>query len=396
MTTEVTFDPFQESVHADPYPVFEYLRDEAPAYYNAERDFWALSRYEDVYQAAIDTETFSSEGRINLDDIESPGIPLMIEMDPPRHGELRDIVKRAFTPKRVADLEDQARALTRDLLATWPASGEIDFIDAFAGPLPIMVIAGLLGIESDRWVEFKDWSDGLVRRAPGQTTLSEENLMAGLLVSTFFLEEIEKRRSAPTDDMLSALVDANQNHGLTDEELLGFCMLLLVAGHETTTTLLSNSLRALAAHPDQMRLLAGEPDRIPAGVEEILRYDSPIMSMARTIKTDAHLHGETIPAGDRLLLLFGSANRDERQFENPDTFDVTRKTGRHLSFGHATHHCLGAALARLEARVALEELLPRLSAVEIDESKIERNVHVNIRSISKLPIGVEFDMPANS
>lgn len=388
----VVFDPYDPATHADPYPIFERLRAEVPAYHNPVLGFWALSRYRDVFEAANDAATFSSTGRINLDDDDAPSIPLMIELDPPRHTELRSLVKRSFTPRRIAQMEDEIRSLTQELVAGIGAgASDVDFVDAFAGPLPVMVIAGLLGIPRNDWPKFKDWSDRLVSRTDDRRGVSADGLDAGWRLTAYFADVCETRREHPGDDLLSDLVGVNTApNGISDIELLGFCLLLLLGGHETTTTLLCNSLRVLAAHPDQRVLLGEEPDRIPAAIEEVLRYDGPVLAMARTLTRDVDLHREHLPAGDRVLLLYGAANRDPDAFENPDVFDVTRAPDRHLGFGHGIHYCLGAALARLEARVALEELLPRMGGLEVDATGIERNVHVNIRSILRLPARIEL------
>ncbi|MDP3714043.1 MAG: cytochrome P450 [Mycobacteriales bacterium] len=384
------YDPFDSDVQDDPYPVYRTLREEQPVYRSAPGRSWVLSRYDDVDTALRDPGTYSSAKGIFPTppgvDLTDLFLPMMIMMDPPRHTGMRTIVSRAFTPRRIAGLEQSVRFLADELLDDLTGEGSGDVVAQLAGPLPAMVIADLLGIPRDDREQFRGWSSTLVQSSPVHGTFGP-GLAAAASLYEYFTGFLNERRRAPQDDLLSALVAADV-HGqqLTDEELLGFCLLLLVAGHETTTNLLGNAAVVLAQHPDARRAMAADPAMIDPAVEELLRYDSPVQGLSRTLTRDVTVHDTRMDAGDTVLLLFGSANRDDRAFADPDTFDITRHSDRQVAFGRGIHFCLGASLARLEARIALEGLLRRIPDWQVDLDNATRLRSGPIRGYSALPL----------
>jgi cytochrome P450 len=381
----VDYDPYAYATHEDPYPVYAALRDDAPAYVDETRGFWALSRYDDVRAAIDDWHTFSSTGGITLERGADEVQPMLIEMDPPRHTELRALVSRSFTPKRVAEMEGPTRAKAVDLLDA--AGPSFDAIQDFAALLPMAVISTMLGIPEADQDEVRGWSDAMLHREAGDADLTPEGLAGATQLYGYLHRLVEARRAAPTADLTSALVAASDDaRSLSHEEVMGFLFLLVIAGNETTTKLIGNALYWLGRFPDQRARLLADRDAITGGVEEVLRFDTSTQGLARLLTRDVELHGVTLPAGMKGLLLFGSANRDPRRWDRADELDVTRNPAGHVAFGHGIHHCLGAALARLETRVALEELLPRLGAYEIDDAGSTRVHSGNVRGFATLPI----------
>lgn len=382
----VRFDPYSYEHHEDPYPTYRRLRDEAPAYLDAERGFWALSRHDDVRAAIDDWPTFSSSEGITLERGREGVEPMLIEMDPPRHTELRALVSRAFTPKRVAGLEEPARALARKLVDGFGGS-RVDVIGEFAAKLPMAVISVMLGVPPEDQDRLREWSDAMLHREEGSSDLTPAGMAGATHLYGYFQDVIADRRRHPRDDLVGALVEAQDgDRALSGNEVLGFCFLLIIAGNETTTKLLGNAVYWLAAFPDQRARVLADPALVPAAVEETLRFDTSTQALARVLTRDVELHGTTLPAGAKGLLLFGSANRDERRWHDPDTFDVHRDPAGHLAFGHGIHHCLGAALARLESRVALDVLLPVLGEYEVDRAGTERVHSGNVRGFARLPV----------
>ncbi|MBM3673913.1 MAG: cytochrome P450 [Actinobacteria bacterium] len=385
MSTAVRYDPYAYATHEDPYPVYRRLRDEAPAYVDEERGFWALSRHDDVRAALDDVATFSSTGGITLDSDTGTLEPMLIEMDPPRHTALRALVSRAFTPRRVAELEGPVRTISRELISRFDAE-RIDGIGDFAARLPMAVISAMLGVPPDDQDQLRTWSDSLLHREEGSSVLTPEGIEGAAHLYGYIDRLVAARHCARGPDLVSALVTLQVDEGaLTHQEVLGFCFLLIIAGNETTTKLLGNALYWLAEHPDQRALLQADLAAIPPAVEEVLRYDTSTQGLARRLTRDVTLHGVTLPAGMKGLLLFAAANRDERRWADPDRFDVTRNPAGHLAFGHGIHHCLGASLARLETRVALEELLPALGDYVVDHDGCERVHSGNVRGFVHLP-----------
>jgi cytochrome P450 len=325
------------------------MRAEAPCYLDPEGRFAALSRFDDVRSAALDWATFSAvtaEAKILR--------PIINDMDPPLHSQRRSNLSRAFTPKRVAALEPRLRAIARDLVGQFADRGSCDLIGEFAALLPSCVMGELIGIPEEFLAECREITDAVMRiEGPSGNASPVERADA------IFSELLATRRQAPQDDLISALLAVGQQGGepVSTEEILGFCYLLLVGGNDTTTNLIGNGMELLARHPDQRAELVAQPEMLPAAIEEMLRREPPTQTSARQTTQEVHLHDVTVPADTRVLLMWGAANLDEREFANPETFDIHRSAERHLSLGHGAHFCMGSALARLEARVAFEELL---------------------------------------
>jgi cytochrome P450 len=387
----VNFNPYSPGFRQDPYPVYRQLRDEYPVYHNQELDFFALSRYEDIVAALQDVETFSSANALGIGAPKEvlDQIPMMMLIDPPRHGQLRALVNRAFTPRRVAGLESRIRELARGLVDDFIDRGTCDLVEHFSGPLPATVIAELLGVPSEDGLMFKEKSTAIVTQdAKGGGDL---DFTPAIELMVYMTAAYDERRKQPRDDLMSDLLVAEiDGERLSQEELLGFAFLLLVAGNETTTNLISNAVALLDQYPDQRRRLVDDPSLLTAAVEEFLRFESPVQGLSRTLRKDAVIHGHTIPEAAQLLLLYASANRDERRIDEPERFDISRDPKSHLSFGFGTHFCLGASLARLEARVALEELLARLPDFQVDTASSERLGGGVVRGWATLP--VEFEI----
>lgn len=394
-TTDLRWDPFDRALHKDPYSVWKRLRDEAPTYYNEQYDFYALSRFSDVMEASLDTETFSSEHGITLDAISEqpwPSPKAMIMMDPPDHTAMRKMVNRTFFRTAIARLEDRVRTLCSQYLDAFVGTDGFDYVRDFSSKLPVMVISSLLGFPEEDHDNLREWSDAQLHRDEGTTQLSEDGQQANVKLLGYYADQIQRRRATPSDDivgnlMTSDLVQAGrQTRRLDDREVLMFIAMINVAGNETVARLLGWAALTLANHPDQRAKLVDRPELIGNAVEELLRYDAPSPVQGRYTKRDVTYNGTLIPAGSRVALLTGSAGRDERQYENPDVLDVERAGIRHLSFGHGSHFCLGAALARLEARVALEETLKRFPAWDVDGDAVTY-VHTNsVRGPASVPI----------
>ena len=400
MTTVLapTFDPYDYATQEDPYPTYARLRDEAPVYRNEERDFWALSRHADVHRTLRDDATFSNAMGVTLD--ESAWGPhahqtmSFLALDPPEQTRLRNLVSRGFTPRRVAELGDRIRELTVRHLEPALERGDLDWVDDFAGLLPMDVISELMGVPKSDRAELRRLADLTVHRDDGVFDVPPEGMDAALTMVDYFGDMLASRRRRPTDDLTSALVAAEvDGDRLTDEEIIAFLFLMVVAGNETTTKLLANAVYWGFRHPDQLAKPLADPERVPDWVEETLRYDASTQLLARHVTTDVELRGVTVPQGARLVLLFGAANRDERIFTEPDRYDLDRdpaELGQLVSFGGGRHFCLGANLARLESRIALDELVRRVRTIDVDESKARRVHSVNVRGFAHLPISVEL------
>ena len=368
----MAYNPLDPGTTRDPYPQYARLRSEAPLE-RSELGFWVLSRYEDVGAVLRDPRRFSSgvlgdmiQGVKSLSPEGLGAGETLLGTDPPAHSRLRKIVNRAFTPRRVAALEARIRTLAHELLAAVAVPGEVELMGALAVPLPVMVIAEILGIDPARRADFKRWSDEILAAiaAPPSPEL-RARLERSFLERAAYLEEvIEARRLAPRDDVISALVQAEAGEDVMSEDEVGnFLVLLLVAGNETTTNLIGNAVLALLDHPPVLDTVRTIPDLVPDLVEETLRYDSPVQLTLRRATCDVELAEGKVCAGETVALLLGSANRDELQFEEPDRFDLGRRAP-HLAFGYGTHFCLGAHLARIEAELALRALLARFPRLE--------------------------------
>ena len=391
-TTPLVYDPYAYEIHEDPYPTYRRMRDEAPLYRNDERGFWALTRHADVMAAFRDGERFSSAEGVSIDPAASGPhahkTMSFLAMDAPQHPRMRGLVSRGFTPRRVAGMEDNIRALTVHHLDAALDRGTFDFVADLAGVVPMDVISELLGVpEADRPLLRKQ-SDLLIHREEGVTDVPPAGIEAAFALVIYYAELIAERRANPGDDLISALCAAElDGDRLTDDEITSFLFLMVVAGNETTTKLLAHAWYWGWRNPDERAKPFGDPSRVPSWVDETLRYDTSSQMLARVTLTDVELHGRTIATGDRVLLLAGSANRDERAFPDPDRYDLDRdrETVGIASFGVGRHFCLGASLARMEARIVLEELIERVADYEIDPAGTKRVHSVNVRGFETLP-----------
>jgi len=383
------YDPLSHALHDDPYPVYEELRERHPVYRNPRTGLWAISRYDDVYEALREPDLFSSR-RIGMapDSAESADrrMPMMILMDPPAHDELRNLVNRSFTPRRIAELEPRVRQIARELIDGFAERGSCDLWAEFAAPLPTTVIAELLGIPPSDREMFKEQSTAVVAAAGPTSTMSSNAGDANRILAEYLASQFEEKRRKPGDDLLSDLLQAEvDGRKLTLPELLGFAILLLIAGNETTTNLIGNATVLLDRHPEQLRRLVADPGLISRAVEEFLRFDSPVQGLERDLVEDLRVGDGVIPRGAKLFLLIAAANRDPRRIPSPQRFDVARSPNRHLAFGFGTHFCLGASLARLEARVSFEELLGRIPEFRVS-GPVERLHSAVIRGLLRVPL----------
>jgi cytochrome P450 len=377
------FDPL-------PYAAYERLRREAPVFHDERRGFWALSRFEDVRAASRDWQTFSNADGVDLDRLGTlvfgPGD--FLDTDPPEHDELRAVVRSRFTPKGIAALELMVEGHVTDLLADLLAAGAPDVAEQLAWPLPCRVMCSIFGFAPDERTHVTALYGDVMRRTPHELTIPPEALEAAAEMRTYFVDQAGERRRRPRDDLMTQVALAKPGgEPLSEPRLAGMCFVLFSAGIDTVASLLGSAALLLAEHPDQCRLVLGEPERLPAAIEEALRYESPLQFNARVTTRRVTVAGTDIPAGARVLLLYGSANRDERRFDDPARFDVTRQAKRHLAFGEGIHFCIGAPLARLQARVALQALLARMPEYELAGPR-EWMPAYNMRSLARLPIRV--------
>ncbi|MDQ0756597.1 cytochrome P450 [Arthrobacter sp. B3I4] len=372
----------------DPFPHYHRMREAAPVFHDEPSGSWHVFRYDDVQRALSEHATFSS--RMGGDDPSGTGqlfAASLITTDPPRHRQLRSLVTQAFTPKAVDALAPRISSLTGELLDAISARGTADLIKELAYPLPVIVISELLGIPAEDRDRFKRWSDAIVSQSQAGS-VNADHEATNLEMTGYFLALIEQRRKRPGEDLISSLLGAEiDGQKLTVPELLGFCSLLLVAGNETTTNLIGNAVLCFTEKPGTIERLLRQPALLPGAIEEVLRFRSPVQSMYRVTVADTVLGGTRIPAGAPLVAWIGSANRDERQFERPDEFDADRGQNRHLAFGHGVHFCLGAPLARLEARTALEAILSRLPGLDlVPGTELERMDSTIVYGVKALPV----------
>ena len=355
MSDAFVYDPFDPDFHATSHETYRTLRDEHPLYENPDRNFWAISRFEDVWQATIDHEELGTEG------VEEGAslLPMLNYLDSPRHDRLRALVSRAFTFRRINEMEPHVRRIADELLDDLSTGDEAELVEAFATPLPGRIIAEMIGVPESRRGAFLEQSRRMLVTHPDVAIADAIREPSDRIYDEFRLL-IDERRRAPQQDLMSALLEAEvEGERLSDDEILGFCFQLIMAGNDTTTALIGNGLVLLDHHPEQKALLVREPDRIADAVEEMLRFEPSAQALPRRTIKPYSLHGRTIPPDARVLLVWAAANLDEREFPDPERFDVTRRAPRHLALGHGIHFCLGASLARLEARVAFETLLER-------------------------------------
>lgn len=395
-TSAVEFDPFSPEFFEDPTDVYRRLRDEAPVYFSERYGFYALSRWDDVVAAHRDWPGFSSTHGVDLSmltkDPELIGeFRSIIMMDPPQHDRYRALVSRVFTPRAVAGLEPMIREVVTGLLEPHEASGTFDAVADFSALFPVEIISRMLGVPEGNRQMIREALDIGLHREPGDMEPSREGRRAMVQLGTYFFELSTEKRADPQDDMLSRLTQVTVDQGdgteagLDDMEVANFATLLGGAGAETVTKLVANAVVLFSRHPDQWDLVRAEPDRIPAAVEELLRYLPPSQYQGRFSFEDRTFEGGTIPKGFPVLLLTGAATRDPRAFDRPDEFDITRSPSLSLGFGHGIHSCLGAALARLESRIAIEELAARWPRLTVDEAGLERVTMSNVSGYKHVP-----------
>jgi cytochrome P450 len=398
--------PFSPERMVDPYPMYAVMRHAPRALKFGPFELWLLTRYDDVLSGFKRSEVFSSlafresrpdptfqgvpkETLAALREVMRPDVPTVINSDPPQHGRYRGILNRGFTPREMGKLEGRIREITTRLVDEMLArGGPADLVRDLTVPLPVTVIAELLGVDRSRHADFKRWSDAFVSQARRGVAL-EPLIETVREFNDYFAAEIERRRSEPSDDLISQLVHAETSEGqLSPLELLAFCRLLLVAGNETTTNLLGNAVIALLANPDQLARLRAEPELVPNAVEETLRFDPPVQGLPRLAVADVEMGDEKIPSGARVMLMIGAANRDPERWPEPDRFDVARDTTGHLGFGFGIHYCLGSHLARLESRIGLEAIVTRLANLRL-AGAIERTASPILRGPASLPVAFE-------
>jgi len=399
------YEPFSEAVREDPYPYYAALRDEAPVYWAEEAQAWCVSRYDDVQFVLRNAELFSSDAmrtmlmgaRPGVNPLEDPEVmaralaltqamsfPIeelitarnLIAEDPPRHTAMRNLVNRGFTPRRIAMWEPRVREFARACVNDMRHADEIDLVEALAIPLPVRVICEILGVEPERRDDFKRWSDRVIAGTTGSTR-TVDPLTSGYAEAMRELAEyirgvVAQRTAKPSDDLISVLVAGQDGSGLSAAEMTMFVILLLVAGNETTTNLIGNATNALLSHPSELARVSADRSLVPSWIEETLRWDGPVQFVIRRTTADVEVAGQQLPANTHVVAIIGSANRDERHWgPTAAQFDVTRNPQGHLGFGLGNHFCLGASLARLEARIALEALLDELPRRERSEPRME-------------------------
>ena len=391
---ELDYDPYNYEIDADPHATWKRMRDEAPVYHNEKYGFWALSRFQDVLDASLDANRFSSAyGTVlELMQDEANSSPMMIWKDAPQHTQLRKLVSRSFSPRRISELESRIRSICARYLDPQVGSDGFDYVEEFGARVPVMVISSLLGVPEEDQDEIREWTDALLHRDPGETGTTETHEKISQQLWGYFGRYIEERRKQPKDDMMSDLIaaeieiDNGEKRRLGNVELLSFIGLLSGAGNETVARFLGWAATALASFPDERRALVDDPSLIPNAVEELLRFEAPSPVQARRLTGEVELHGQRLAAGSNILLLTASAGRDEREYPDPDRLDVRRQIDRHVSLGYGTHFCLGASLARMESRVALEETLARFPTWEVEWDATEMVHTSTVRGYAKVPI----------
>lgn len=394
-TDEARYDPYDVDLNSDPYPMFRRLREEAPLYYNAEHDFYALSRFDDVNKALVDHQTFSSARGAILELIKAntpipPG--LILFEDPPIHDIHRKLLARMFTPRKISELESKIREYCARCLDPLIGTGRLDFVADLGAQMPMRVIGMLVGIpEADQEV-IRDRSNDNMRTEAGKPmTVASEGFDDG----SIFADYLDWRVEHPSDDIMTELLnveftdESGTTRRLTRDELLMYVMLVAGAGNETTTRLIGWTGKVLAEHHDQRRALVANPALVPQAIEELLRYEPPAPHVARYVTRDVEYYGQTVPEGSVMMMLIGAANRDHRRFApDGDVFDIHREARQHLTFSVGAHYCLGAALARLEGRIALEEILKRFPDWEVDLTKAALSPTSTVRGWESMPASV--------
>ena len=387
---DLYYDPYDVELNADPYDVFRRLRQERPLYYNEQHDFWAVSRFDDCEQVLKDARTYSSARGNILEmikaDIDLPSGTVIME-DPPSHTQHRKLMARMFTPRKVAALEPKIRELCAECLDPHVGSSGFDLIAELGAVMPMQVIGMLIGIPEEDRRAIREATDANLRTEAGQPMEVKADMG-----NERFIEYLDWRVEHPSDDIMTTLLNAEIEdtdgtvRTLTRDELVIYLSVVAGAGNETTTKLIGWGGKLLGDNPDQRRALVEEPERIPAAVEELLRFEPASRQVGRYVTEDVEVRGQTVPAGSTMLALIGAANRDESRWHDPDRFDVLREPVAHLAFGHGIHFCLGASLARVEARIALEELLKRFPDWEVDTDRARLAQTSTVRGYDSLPI----------
>jgi cytochrome P450 len=397
-TSQVVFDPFSEDFFNDPYPIYRRMREEAPVYYSDQYDFYALTRHADVAAAFKDFETYSSARGADLHTVKSgePPPPLIIMMDPPNHRQMRSLVNKVFTPRAIgAQLPMVTEQIERYLAAVDP--NQFDVVEDFSALFPVEIITRMLGVPDEHRQNVRLWLDKTLEREPGMIEMAEAGIQASINTATMYHNLIQERRAEPRDDMISSLIAAEvaREDGtptrLDDLEIAGFASMLGGAGAETVTKLIGNAVVTFWRNPDQWQKLLADRSKIPAAVEELLRFETPAQYVVRYSMKEVHLHGTVIPANKPVLLVEASANRDPEAFTDPDVFDIDRDSteAQNIALGYGVHSCLGAALARMESKVALDKLLDFMPTYDVIEEGLNRVAMTNVAGWSNVPVRVK-------
>jgi cytochrome P450 family 130 len=376
---EVLYNTSTPEFQTDLWDIYREMRDDHPVYHDPDQGFYALTRFADVWAAAADHETFSSRVA-EANEL----LPQLIYMDPPRQTALRKLVSRVFTPRRVASMEADISACIDRLIDHIAAKGSCEFQHEYAAVIPSVVVGGMIGLDEQYLAPMRTWTEAFIGLTDDGNAMN-----AAVSIYTAFAELLEERRRQPREDMMTALLSAEiDGEKLTDEELLGFCLLLILGGNDTTASMIGSGTVLLMQHPEQLDQLRRDPSLWPSAVEEINRIEAPTQALPRTTTRNVELHGVHIPAGSRVLLVWGAANHDEREFGEPERFDVTRRAQRHASFGHGVHFCMGSGLARLETRLAFEKWFTRFSTCELVEEP-KRMTSTWARAFESIPLRVK-------
>jgi cytochrome P450 len=393
--SDVYYDPYDWDIDTDPYPTWKRLRDEAPLYYNEKYDFYALSRFDDVERCSVEWRTYIS-GKGSVLEIIKSGMEMppgnILFEDPPAHDMHRSLLSRVFTPKRIADIEPKVREFCARTLDPHVGSDRFDFILDLGAQMPMRTIGMLLGIPEDDQEAIRERIDAGFKMESGEMPDSESATYGIRSFGDDFADYVEWRAKNPSDDLMTDLLNAEfedetgTTRTLTTDEILNYVGLLNAAGNETTTRLIGWTGKVLAEHPDQRRELVGDPSLVPEAIEELLRFEAPSPVQARYVTREVEHHGVTVPEGSVLLLLTAAANRDERHFDDPDRFDIHRRIDHHLTFGYGIHFCLGSHLARLEGRIALEEVLKRFPEWNVDWDNAVQAHTTTVRGWEQLPV----------
>lgn len=381
------YSPYSHEVHHDPYPFYKALRDEAPVHYDAEGDFYVLSRFDDVQMAMRDFKRFSSHEGVALEADAAQGYPMVITMMPPKHTHTRKVISRVLTPDHVKALEPMTREKARKLIEPYLDKGEFDTVANFGCYLPMYVIGTMLGIPEADHDQIRVWTDNLLEREDGVMEMPPIVAESYLNMAVYFEDFVKEReRQLDKDDLMSQILRAKQAGEISHEEVVGFLMILGIAGNETTTKLIGNMTVTLARNLEARAACVADPSLIAKAVEETMRMEGSSQLIGRVTTEEVTLHGVTIPKGKRVAMLLVSANRDERKFEQPDLFDLTRNNREHLGFGFGIHSCVGAAMARMEGRVAFEELLRVMPNYEVQFEQLKRMHSANVRGYTHVPV----------